>query len=396
MAYKLTKQALLLDLYSAFFCAKRHKSNRPYVVYFEKRLDENLRSLCDDLFSRTYKPEPSSCFIVERPKKREVFAAQFRDRVVHHLYYNYTHEMFERTFIEDCYSCIPGRGTLYGVLRMASHIRKESRNYHEKCYAMKLDKRGYFMHINRHKLEEIASDSIKKMSTHLVEKGCRQTWGDVFDVDFVLWLTHEIVLLDPKTNCRIAGDIKNWDGLDRNKSLFYTNEGCGLPIGNLTSQLLSNVYLNKFDQFMKRELGCKHYGRYVDDSYIISRDKNWLKSLVPKIRNFLMQELGLELHMGKLHIVKVENGVEFLGAFIKPYRIYISHESLWRMYKHILGMEYSDMGAVWRSINSFLGILAHYSSFNIRASMFLNTDMLKISGYDREVTKMVKPEIYIY
>lgn len=394
MAYTLTKKALLLDLYSAFFCAKRHKSNKPYVLRFEKDLNANLRSLCDDLYYRVYKPEPSSCFIVERPKKREVFAAQFRDRVVHHLYYNYTHELYERTFIEDCYSCIPGRGTMDGVERMAMHIRKESMNYQRECYALKLDKRGYFMHIDRERLNTIAAKALIKMSTHKIAKGCHAQWDDVLDMDFILWLTKEIVMLDPKQNCHMAGNIKDWDGLDHNKSLFYTNDGCGLPIGNLTSQLLSNVYLNVFDQYMKRELGCKHYGRYVDDSYIISTDKEWLMSLVPKIRTFLSDNLGLELHMGKLHLIEVRKGVEFLGAFIKPHRIYVSRSSLWRTWKKVLEMDYIDSESVWRSVNSFLGIIAHYSSFNIRCEMFMSQQMLSVSNFDCDMTKMNKPNNY--
>ena len=128
MAYAMTKKALLLDLYAAFACAERHKATKAYVLHFRRNLDKNLRKLCEDLWRRRYKPGPSSCFIVERPKKREVFAAQFRDRVVHHLYYNYTHNLFERTFIQDTYSCIPSRGTHYGVKRLEMHIRQESRN----------------------------------------------------------------------------------------------------------------------------------------------------------------------------------------------------------------------------------------------------------------------------
>ena len=104
MAYQLTKNALILDLHAAFESAKRHKSSRPYVRIFERDLSANLEVLADDLLTHRYEPEPSSCFVVEHPKKREVFAAQFRDRVVHRLYYNYTHVLFERTFIQDSYS----------------------------------------------------------------------------------------------------------------------------------------------------------------------------------------------------------------------------------------------------------------------------------------------------
>lgn len=390
MAYILTKKALLLDIYAAYACAKQHKASKPYVLHFRKSLDTNLRKLCDELWNRRYKPEPSSCFVVERPKKREVFAAQFVDRVVHHLYYNYTHVLYERTFIQDSYSCIPGRGTHYGVERLEKHIRQESRNYTRKCYALKLDKRGYFMHINRNKLLNITIETLDKMGRHRIGK-TTQTWSDELDMDFVKWLSKEIIMLDPKTNCHIVGSVKDWDGLDHNKSLFYTTEGCGLPIGNLTSQLLSNVYLNSFDQYMKRVLCCKHYGRYVDDSFVISCDKDWLLSIVPKLRAFLKDNLGLDLHMGKLHIIDVSLGVEFLGAFVRKFRTYVSRASLRRSVHSIKEIDMSDIGQAWRSINSFVGMMAHYTSYFVRCRVFLRYDLLSVATFDKEVKKMNKP-----
>ena len=386
MAYHLTKDALLLDLYGAFVSAKIHKGRKSYVAKFQRNLDANLRRLCDDLWHRRYKPEPSSCFIVERPKKREVFAAQFPDRVVHHLYYNYTHKLFERTFIEDCYSCIPGRGTHYGMERLRQHIQKASHGYQIPCYVLKLDKRGYFMHIDRQRLVEIASESILKMSRRRADDIGR-TWADVIDVDFLLWLTREIALLNPKENCRIAGSIEDWDGLDYAKSLFYTMDGRGLPIGNLTSQLFSNVYLNTFDQFMKREMGCKHFGRYVDDSFVVGNDKEWLRSLVAPAEKFLQERLGLELNHGKLQILNAYHGVEFLGAYIRPYVMYISNESLNRMIQKVEAMDMSDHDAVFRSVNSFLGILSHFDSYNIRSQLFLRPEFLSIGHFDRNLSK---------
>ena len=157
--------------------------------------------LCDELWSRTYQACPSTCFIITDPKKREVFAADFRDRIVHHLYYNYTHELFERTFIQDAYSCIPQRGTLYGVCRLQQHIRSESLNYTIPCYVLKMDIRGYFMHIKRERLLAICLESLRKMSLHRVLKRVPQTWQDKIDMDFIKYLTREIVLLNPIINC---------------------------------------------------------------------------------------------------------------------------------------------------------------------------------------------------
>lgn len=391
MAYKLTKEALILDLYSAFYCAKIHKSSKFYVKTFEARLKDNIESLANDLWNRTYKPQPSSCFIVESPKKREIFAAQFRDRVVHHLYFNYTHEIFERTFIQDTYSCIQGRGTHYGADRLEKHIKASSENYTIPCYILKLDIRGYFMHISRKLLLDIATNSLCKIAKHRVERHGKLLLEDVRDMDFILWLTKKIILLNPKENCKIVGAEKDWNGLDRNKSLFYTGDGLGLPIGNLTSQLFSNVYLNIFDQFMKRTLHCRYYGRYVDDAYVVSTDKDFLYSIVPKARKFLKETLGLDLHMGKVEIHDAKYGVEFLGAFVKPFRKYMANESLSRSIKRINGIKTHDIGETYRSVNSFLGTLMHYSSYNIRCNLFLSEKFLSIAPFDKGITKMMKP-----
>lgn len=390
MGYTITREDLIRDLYIAFYDARKHKTTKSYVLEFEDNLKEEIEKLCDELLTRTYKPLPSTCFIVNYPKKREIFAAQFRDRIIHHLYYNYTSELFERTFIQDAYSCIKGRGTHYGISRLQSHIRKESLNYSVPCYVMKLDIRGYFMNINRKILLKIANDTIVKMSTHRLSKHDISTWSDVLDIDFILWLTKVIVLINPIEDCEVICNVNQWIGLDKNKSLFCVSEGCGLPIGNLTSQLFSNVYLNALDQYIKRVLGCKHYGRYVDDAYIVSTDREWMLSIVPLIRKFLKDELGLDLHMGKLRIDDVNYGVEFLGGFVKRYRNYVSRHTVKRMMVKLNDKgeyEYSDM---YCTINSYLGMLGHYSSYKIRQDIFMKDEYLKISSYDCEMLKMYK------
>lgn len=338
-------------------------------------------------YQELIRPDLPSAFVIDYPKKREVFAAMFRDRVVHHLYFNYTHELFERTFIQDTYSCISGRGTHYGIERLGMHIRQESQNWSQPCYAMNLDIRGYFMHIQRHRLLEIATGTIRKMADHRVHHDRPELWRDRIDIDFICWLTEQIVMLDPKTSCEIVGFKEDWIGLDRNKSLFYTPDGCGLPIGNLTSQLFSNVYLNVFDQFMKRTLGCRHYGRYVDDSFVISADRNWLLSIVPAIRSFLLDELGLELHMGKLHVRDVTQGVEFLGAFVKPYRNYVSNKTLHRMIKNMQDLDMRDKEHLRCSVNSYLGVLSHSCSYNIRRELFLNSKVSHLMEFDADLLK---------
>lgn len=389
--YRLTKEDLLRDLYIAFYDARKHKTTKPYVKFFERDLKDQLQSLCDDLWNKTYKAQASRCFIINYPKKREVFAAQFRDRVVHHLYFNYTHIMYERTFIQDTYSCIKNRGTLYGINRLNKHIKQESLNYEIPCWVLNIDIRGYFMHINRKRLLEVAQHSIQKMSAHKINCHDKTRWKDVIDIPFVLWLTEEIATLDPKNDCILASKESDWIGLDKNKSLFNTEGDCGLPIGNLTSQLFSNVYLNVFDQFMKRIVKCKHYTRYVDDARVVSCDRKWLLTIVPTIKRFLKDRLKLDLHMGKLSLVDTNYGAEFLGGFVKHYRTYVSNNALRRANRKLSELNYKDIERVWRSTCSYMGMMIHYSSYNIRKAMFIRDRFLRISSLDANLTKMNKP-----
>ena len=367
--FVLTRERLLADLRQAYYDARRHKRNKPYQQRFEANLGQNLVELCDELFNRTYKTKPSSCFIITDPKKREVFAADFRDRIVHHLYYNYTHQIYERTFIHDSYSCIKNRGTHYGIERLMQHIRKESQNYTVPCYVMKMDIRGYFMHIDRSRLLEICLATIDKMAGHRVSRHRPERWQEVVDVDFVKYLTEAIVLLDPAVCCRMKGQESDWDGLPFDKSLFHSPPGCGLPIGNLTSQLFSNVYLNVLDQFMKRELKCQHYGRYVDDFYVVSVDRKWLLSIVSKVQSFLLDRLGLVFHDGKMQLTSVWHGVEFLGAWLKPHRVYASRNAVGRIGRKLDVLEKESPEKWYAALNSYCGLLSHWNNYNVRQMM---------------------------
>ena len=372
MSFKLSKKQLLFDLYYAFECAKKHKLQKQYVVKFEKDLHNNLLTLCGELWGRTYTPYPSSCFIINHPKKREIFSANFRDRIVHHLYFNYTNQLFENTFINDSYSCRKNKGTHYGIARLEKHIRQESENYTKDTYILKMDIQAYFMNINRNILLEITNNVLDKMSIHYISKNNKIKWSEIIDFDFVKYLTKAIILVDPTINCKIISQCKEWQDLPKNKSLFYTDKDSGLPIGNLTSQLLSNVYLNLLDQYIKRELKCKHYGRYVDDFYIVSRDKGFLFKIIPLIEDFLYDKLKLKINKGKTIICNYKHGVEFLGAYVKPYRKYISNKTLRRIKKQCFEIGYNIVQKhnPTASINSFLGVFSHYKSHNIKRNVF--------------------------
>lgn len=359
----LTKEQLLIDLYNAFYDAKKHKSNKSYVIEFENNLQENLVKLRDELYNRTYQQECFTAFIVDRPKPREVFASNFRDRIVHHLYYNYVHKHFEKTFIYDSYSCIKGKGTSFGISRLDHHIRSASNNYQNETHMLKIDIKAYFININRNILLRIVLRQLNKF---------KKQYNDDLDYDLLTYLSKIIILLDPSLNV-IRKNPQAWKTYKKSKSVFYAKPNCSLPIGNLTSQLFSNIYLNLLDHYVKRVLKIKHYGRYVDDAYLIHNSKEYLRYCIKMISQFLKNILELELSLGKIYIKNITYGCEFLGAYIKPFRIYIANQSLTRMIKHIIEIRIiNNKMKLLNSLISQIGLLRKYKSFNIRLKLFLN------------------------
>jgi retron-type reverse transcriptase len=358
---------LLEDLYAAYYDARRHKRNTRNQLKFELKLEENLMRLHDELAQRRYKVGRSVAFIIEEPVKREVFAAGFADRVVHHLYFNYVCEIFEREFIYDSYSCRVGKGTSRGIARLDHHVRSCSQNYSRRCWVMKLDLSGYFMSIDRARLYEMVVATLRKYERRRTATGGR--FGDVLDYDLLMYLTGEIIFHDPVADCFIKGDPAEWEGLPADKSLLTAAPGCGLPIGNLTSQLFSNVYLNKLDQYVKRVLKVKHYGRYVDDFYMVHESKDFLLDAMRQIKEFLKKEMGLKLHPKKIYLQPVDRGVPFLGAVVKPHRIYMGKRTV-ANFKRAVGRGRRffarDPAKLVAMLNSYFGLMRHYKTFELR------------------------------
>jgi len=343
-------------------------------LLFEMNYESELFKLYDELKDGRYRIGPSACFISFRPVKREIFAACFRDRIVHHFIYNHVNPIFERLFISDSYSCRAGKGTSYGVRRLDHFIRSCSVNYSRECYVLKLDIKGYFMSMDR----SLLFDKVEKVVRRYRERVA-------VDADFLLSLIRQVIFHDSTKDCRMRGKREDWAGLPKSKSLFFAGANKGLPIGNLTSQLFGNVYLNDFDHFIKCKLGCRYYGRYVDDIVIVHRDKEYLKAIIPVIRTYLRDELFLELHPRKLYLQHISKGVPFLGTVIKPYRIYIGNRTKGSCYKSVRSWNEllangngtgepakKDMERFLSSMNSYLGYMKHYRTHILRRKILMD------------------------
>ena len=258
----LSEPIALAELFQAYFDCRRNKRGTANAVAFEADLEANLVELHTSINDGSYRPGSSVAFIIEKPVKREIFAADFRDRVVHHLIINKIEAILEKEFIFDSYSCRKGKGTHLGIQRLDRFIRRCSGNYSRECYVLKLDIRGFFMHIDRGLLFD-------KLQTLLLAR-----YGGP-DRDLLIELCGKVIHRDPARDCIIKGPRGAWDGLPSDKSLFHSPPGCGLPIGNLTSQVLANFYLNDLDYFVKRDLGIQYYGRYVDDFFLVHEDREF-------------------------------------------------------------------------------------------------------------------------
>ena len=351
------------ELFEAYVECRRNKRRTSNALAFEVDFEQKLIALWKEVNDGSYMPGRSIAFIVTEPVQREVFAADFRDRIIHHLIIGKLNHLFEQSFIQDSYSCREGKGVQYGVARVASFIQECSQNYTRDCYILKMDIQSFFMSIDKKLL-------YKYLKEFILAKYHEQ------DKLLILELVEKVIFNNPEQNCHIKGKRSDWNGLPPTKSLFTSGRGKGLPIGNLTSQIFANFYLNFFDYYVKYDLNVEYYGRYVDDFVIVHQSKAFLMDIQHKLQSFLQTKLMLKLHPKKIYLQHFSKGVKFIGAVIKPGRAYIGNRTKGNLYAKI--HYYNDLAGknfakakkllpeMLSSINSYLGFMIHYKTFNIR------------------------------
>lgn len=298
----------LLEAWREFVRGKRSRKD---VQEFELNLMSNIISLHDDLFNKTYRHSPYEAFNISDPKPRNIHKAQVRDRLLHHAFHRTLYPFFDKVFIADSYSCRKDRGTHKAMNRFRSFAYQVSDNHTKTVWVLKCDIKKFFASIDQKILIEILEQYIP-------------------DKD-IIWLLSQVV-----------GSFNS--GKNRR----------GLPLGNLTSQLLVNIYMNEFDQFMKHRLRAGYYIRYADDFVILSQDKTWLEELLPKISDFLSERLKLDLHPDKISIHTFVSGVDFLGWVHFPDHRVLRTIAKRRMFKRIKTRERND-----NTIQSYRGLISH-------------------------------------
>ena len=267
-------------------------------MQFEQNLENELVLLAEQLQSGKYKPQPSKVFIVDKPKCREVFAPDFRDRVVEHALITRLEKIWGNVFIYDSYACIKNKGTHAAAKRVRSFLRKASKNETKKCYYLQIDISNFFYSISQHILINLLFKKVKnKMTQQLIKT-------------IIYSKPAETATLSNRLSFRLRA-------LPPHKSLFSLPKGIGIPIGNLTSQFFANVYLNELDQFVKHTLKSKFYVRYCDDAVLISDSKEKLIEYLTRISDFLQKNLQLKLKTD-YKLENINNGINFLGYIIRP------------------------------------------------------------------------------
>lgn len=310
-------------LYGAYLKARRGKNNLPEVIRFNYNLEEELSKIQEELQNQTYRTGKYRHFVIFEPKERKISALPFRDRIVHHAIHSVIEPIFEKKFIYDSYACRKAKGTHAGANKLQKFIRKVNNNY----YILKCDVSKYFSSVNHEVLKKVIRKKI-------VDKK-------------LLWLLDNII-----------------DSAEK-----------GIPIGNLTSQLFANIYLNELDEFIKYELRIKYYVRYMDDFVILYESKQYLHKLKEDIRLFFVS-IKLTLHPKKANIFPVTLGIDFLG-----YRIFDNHRlirkstvkrfltTVQRKIKNY-DLENMNFDKLMESFNSWESYMSHANSYQLKNSLY--------------------------
>jgi len=331
------------NLFQAWEEFKKGKLRKLDVGRFERNLEDNLFSIYKELMEKTYKHNPYIGFYITDPKQRHIHKAEVRDRIVHHALFKVLNPLFDNTFISDSYSCRKGYGTHKGFKKLVIYARKVSKNYTRNCWALKCDIKKFFDSVDHDILLRIIKGKIEDENT--------------------LWLLEEIIQSYEAEN------------KDCHPSFAMTGNRRGIPIGNLTSQLFANIYLNELDQYIKHKLKVKYYLRYADDFILLSSSKELLETYLCEIEQFLQEKLKLSLHPRKTVFKKLSWGIDFVGYIALPHYEVLRTKTKRRIFKQIKKkIELYKSGNITKqefeqSHASYFGILTHANTYKIKKEL---------------------------
>lgn len=320
----------LPNLYASWREFQNGKKSKPDVAFFSRNLDVHLYNINQELKNKVYKHSIYKAFKINDPKPRDIHKALVRDRLIHHAIYRILYPYFDKKFVYDSYSCRVGKGTHKAIQRFEIFTRKVSRNNTRTCWVLKCDIRKFFASIDHETLKSI-------ISSHMLES------------DTLSLLSNIIDSFHTPNSIYAMAEMKK-----------------GLPLGNLTSQLLVNVYMNEFDQYVKHKLKVKYYIRYADDFVVLSEEREYLQSILVKMKEYLENKLKLDMHPDKVFIKTFASGVDFLGWVHFPKHTVLRTATKKRMMRNLTKNEYKE-----ESIQSYLGMLSHGNGYKISSKIKL-------------------------
>jgi RNA-directed DNA polymerase len=320
--HNISSIANLFSVWSEFRKGKRKKRD---VAIFEMHLEDNLFRLHEELGSGVFKLDPYQSFSVSDPKPRKIHKATVRDRVLNQAVFRVLYPVFDKSFIFDSFSSRKRKGVHAGVARLFSASGKATANWKKPGYVLKSDVAKFFDSIDHAILFSLLKRRIKDSKT--------------------LELLRIII------------------------GSFEKSPGLGLPLGNVTSQLFANIYLNELDRFIKHTLKAGYYFRYADDFIILHSDRNMLLEYEESVREFLWENLRLKLHKNKVLVRKISQGVDFLGYVVLPHALVLRTKTKNRILRKIMLEEAIDE-KFFRRLDSYLGILKHCKSRSIKKEIF--------------------------
>lgn len=306
---------------------RKGKQSKPDVFNFEMDLENNLFELHNLLISGKWNPSPYKEFLIYDPKLRKISKASVQDRILYQAVYQTLYQIFDSTFIFHSYSSRNFKGIYAGIFSLEKYINKISKNYTFSCHILKCDIKKFFDSVDHNILFNLTSKKIT-------------------DPNFLL-LIKQIIYSFEKTT------------------------GKGLPLGNVTSQIFSNIYLNELDQYIKHNLKAKYYVRYCDDFVIVSDSRLFLVDCLGKIKIFCQERLLIDIHPQKIIFRKAHQGIDFLGYVILSHRLILRTKTKNRMLKKLTNLKMLfdkklvDEKYVEQVVQSYLGLLSHCKSENV-------------------------------
>lgn len=380
----ITYDITLDSIVEAFYdCIATKKSNNDYIV-FMTQYQEELYRLWQDVCHARYRPTTISVFVKEWPVLREIGAADFLDRVMQHWWFLRLNPIIEqryRSMGNVSKNCRKNQGQ-----KAAVDDAKRMVAAHPDWYVGKFDLKGCFMSVD------------KQLAWEMMDIFIQENYQGS-DIDCLLYVNSVLICHNAQLDYRIKGNSSSWSVMPKDKSLIAQPVGWACPVGDLVSQVMVNFMLGAFDEFVTSILGYREYIRFSDDFVIFASTREELLQLVPKMDSYLREQLHQRLHPKKIHIQPVAKGFQWIGTIIHTNRVYISNRTRGRMYSRIY--EYNRLAEAGRaldyvenfaqSMNSYLGMMVHYNSYNIRKKVMylIHPEWWKYVQFDGHCRKFI-------